>query len=76
MTDAISSEREYENVQGLEDEGAWMRQNSTFQICEAFIGCKIEKLQGSYYNWDLTQNSSQHGILARLCNSHDCKVAE
>jgi hypothetical protein len=25
LTDAISSDREYENVQGLEDEGAWMR---------------------------------------------------
>jgi hypothetical protein len=47
LTDAISSEREYENVQGLEDEGAWMRQNSTFQICEAFIDCKNKKLQGS-----------------------------
>jgi len=43
---------EYENVQGLEDECAWMRQNSIFQICEAFIGCKIENLQGSCYNWD------------------------
>jgi hypothetical protein len=40
LTDAISSNREYENVQGLEDEGAWMRENSTFQICEVFIGCK------------------------------------
>ena len=63
MTDAISSDREYENVQGLEDEGAWMRQNSTFQICEAFIGCKNEKSQGSCYNRDHTQNSSQHGNL-------------
>jgi hypothetical protein len=56
----ISSEREYENVQGLEDEGAWMRQNSTFQICEAFIDCKNKKLQGSCYNLGHNQNSSQH----------------
>jgi len=25
LTNAISSDREYENEQGLEDEGAWMR---------------------------------------------------